>query len=89
MGDVARYFNVAMTTMSSAIDRLVKKALVERRRPEDNRRAVALTATDQGRQVVEDHIASYRDACRVMLRSLEPAEQSELTRLTECAQASL
>src|SRR6202051_2520729 len=65
------------------------KALVERRRPEDNRRAVALTATDQGRQVVEGHIASYRDACRVMLRSLEPAEQSELTRLTECAQASL
>jgi DNA-binding MarR family transcriptional regulator len=56
--------------MSSAIDRLVKKALVERRRPEDNRRAVALTATDQGRQVVEDHIAGYRDACRMMLRSL-------------------
>jgi DNA-binding MarR family transcriptional regulator len=61
---------------------------VERRRPEDNRRAVTLTATDQGRQVVEDHIAGYRDACRVMLRSLEPAEQSELTRLTEYAQAS-
>ncbi len=34
MGDVARYLNVAMTTMSSAIDRLVKKAFVERRRPE-------------------------------------------------------
>jgi hypothetical protein len=29
------YLNVAMTTMSSAIDRLVKKMLVERRRPED------------------------------------------------------
>jgi DNA-binding MarR family transcriptional regulator len=42
VGDVARYLCVAMTTMSSAVDRLVKKALVERRRPEDNRRAVAL-----------------------------------------------
>lgn len=83
MGDVARYLNVAMTTMSSAVDRLVKKALVDRRRPEDNRRAVALTASKQGRQVVEEHVAGYREACRMMLRALDPAEQIELIRLTE------
>lgn len=83
MGDVARYLNVAMTTMSSAIDRLVKKAFVERRRPEDNRRAVALTATDKGRQIVDEHVAGYREACRTMLRSLDPKEQTELIRLTE------
>lgn len=83
MGDVARYLNVAITTMSSAIDRLVRKMLIERRRPEDNRRSVALTATPTGRQVIEDHIAGYRDACRMMLRSLDPKEQSELIRLTE------
>jgi DNA-binding MarR family transcriptional regulator len=83
MGDVARYLNVAMTTMSSAIDRLVKKMLVERRRPEDNRRAVALSATEQGHQVVEETIAGYRHACRMMLISLDPSEQSELIRLTE------
>lgn len=83
IGDVARYLNVAMTTMSSAVDRLVKKALVERHRPEDNRRAVALTANAMGRQVVEEHVAGYRDACRRMLRALDRAEQSELIRLTE------
>ena len=83
MGDVARYLNVAMTTMSSAVDRLVKKALVDRRRPEDNRRAVALTASKQGRLVVEEHVAGYREACRMMLRALDPAEQIELIRLTE------
>jgi hypothetical protein len=44
---------------------------------------VALTATDQGRHVVEDHVAGFRDACRMMLRSLDPVEQSELIRLTE------
>src|SRR4051812_34720716 len=47
-GDVPRFLNVAMTTFSSAIDRLVKKALVERRPPEENRRSVSLTATDKG-----------------------------------------
>lgn len=83
MGDVARYLNVAMTTMSSAVDRLVKKALIDRRRPEDNRRAVALNANDKGRQIVEDHIAGYREACRTMLRALDPAERGELIRLTE------
>jgi DNA-binding MarR family transcriptional regulator len=83
MGDVARYLNVAMTTMSSAIDRLVKKMLVERRRPEDNRRSVALSATGQGHQVVEDTVAGYRNSSRMMLISLDPSEQSELIRLTE------
>jgi DNA-binding MarR family transcriptional regulator len=42
MGDVARYLNTAMTMMSSVIDRLVKKLLIERRRLEDDRRAVLL-----------------------------------------------
>lgn len=83
MGDVARYLNVAMTTMSSAVDRLVKKDLIDRRRPEDNRRAVALSANQKGRQVVDDHIEGYREACRTMLRALDLSEQGELIRLTE------
>ncbi|UPK26834.1 MarR family winged helix-turn-helix transcriptional regulator [Bradyrhizobium sp. 195] len=83
MGDVARYLNVAMTTMSSAVDRLVKKDLIERRRPEDNRRAVALSANEKGRQVVDEHIEGYRQACRTMLQALETSEQDELIRLTE------
>lgn len=83
VGDVARELNVAMTTMSSAVDRLVKKGLVVRRRPEDNRRAVDLTATDTGRQVVEEHKATYREACRSMLSLLDPDEQREMIRITE------
>jgi DNA-binding MarR family transcriptional regulator len=83
ISDVARYLNVAMTTMSSAIDRLVRKQLIARRRPQDDRRSVALTATVKGRRAIDDHIAGYREACRIMLRSLDPQEQLELIRLTE------
>jgi len=83
MGDVARYLNVALTTMSSAVDRLVRKRLIERRRTEDDRRSLALTVTDQGRQAIDDHVAAYRELCRIMLRSLTPQEQGELIRLTE------
>src|ERR1700753_4090492 len=42
IGDVARYLKVALTTMSSAIDRLVRKDLVARGRPEGERRSAAL-----------------------------------------------
>jgi len=83
LGEVARDLNVAMTTMSSAVDRLVKKGLVERRRPQDDRRAVELTATAKGRGVVADQKAAYRKACRAMLRALDPSERIELIRLTE------
>lgn len=83
MGDVARYLNVAMTTMSSAVDRMVRKRLIERRRTEDDRRSLALTVTDHGRQAIDDHVAAYRALCRIMLRSLDPQEQGELIRLTE------
>ena len=82
-GDVARYLNVAMTTMSSAIDRLVRKDLIARRRLEDDRRSVALTATGKGRSAIDDHIAGYREAFRAMLLSLDPREQRELIRLSE------
>jgi DNA-binding MarR family transcriptional regulator len=82
-GDVARYLDVVPTTMSSAIDRLVRKGLVERRRPEENRRAIALTATEKGLQIVLNHKQVYRNACVAMLRALDTAEQAALIRLTQ------
>lgn len=83
LGDVARDLGVAATTMSSAVDRLVRKAMVERRRLEANRRAVALTATAKGQEVMEEQKAGYQKACLAMLRSLDPGERGELIRLTE------
>jgi DNA-binding MarR family transcriptional regulator len=83
LGDVARDLAVAATTMSSAVDRLVRKAMVERRRLEANRRSVALTATAKGQQVMEAQKAGYQKACFAMLRSLDPGERGELIRLTE------
>lgn len=82
-GEIARYLDVAPTTMTSALDRLVRKGLIERRRPEENRRSVALTATAKGLQVVGDHKAGYRNACVAMLRALDTVEQTQLIRLTE------
>ena len=81
LSDAARYLNVAMTTMSSATDRLVKKGLVERERPEDNRRSVALVATRTGSAIVDRHAEVYRELCRHMLTRLDDRERTEWIRL--------
>lgn len=83
LGDVARDLGVVPTTMSSAIDRLVRKTMIERRRPDDNRRAVSLTATAKGHKAIEVQKAAYQKGYLAMLRSLDPAERNELLRLME------
>jgi DNA-binding MarR family transcriptional regulator len=83
LGDVARFLNVAMTTMSSAADRLVKKGLIERDRLEENRRSVALVATLVGRTIADRHAEVYRDLCRLMLSRLDDGERSEWIRLAK------
>ena len=83
LGDVARELGVVPTTMSSSMDRLVRKAMVERRRPDDNRRAVALTVTAKGQEAIEVQKATYQKGYVAMLRSLDPVERDELLRLME------
>jgi DNA-binding MarR family transcriptional regulator len=83
LGDVARHLQVALTTMSSSADRLVRRAMIERQRPEANRRTVALTLTEAGRRAVAGYMDGYRDACGAMLAPLDAAERSEFVRLAE------
>lgn len=73
--DVARFLGVATTTISSATDRLAKRGLLERHRPEGDRRAVALRLSDAGRKYVAAQQQAYRDMFRMMLERLSPAER--------------
>lgn len=74
-GDVARFLGVAATTMSSATDRLVKRGLLERRRPEGNRRAVALTLSAEGMAYSAAYRQAHDDLFRMMLERLSPGER--------------
>ena len=73
--DVARFLDVASTTISSATDRLVKRGLLARHRPEGNRRAVALLLTAQGEAHVAAHSQAHGDLYRMMLERLSPGER--------------
>lgn len=83
LGDVARNLQVALTTMSSSADRLVRRRMVNRLRPEENRRAVALSTTPEGKEAVAGYIGGYADSCRAMLQSLDSGEQIQFVRLAQ------
>lgn len=81
VNDCAKHFNVVPTTMSSAIERLDKHSLVERRRPEVDRRSTALSATEKGREAAARTELAYLGLCQKMLVSLKPSERREFIRL--------
>ena len=76
--DVARFLGVATTTVSSATDRLAKRDLLERQRPEADRRAVALQLTGSGQAKVATLLASYGELHRRMLDPLTVEERRQL-----------
>lgn len=73
--DVARFLGVAMTTISSATDRLAKRGLLERLRPSDDRRAVALRLTEAGTCTTSAHKRAYMAMFGTMLERLTPEER--------------
>ncbi len=79
--DVARFLGVANTTISSATDRLVKQGLMERHRPEGDRRAVALQLTASGVARAQAYVAAQRELYRRMLAPLSPEERKSLVTL--------
>ena len=76
--DAARFLAVANTTISSATDRLVKRDLLERHRPEADRRSVALRLTAAGQQRVGTMSAMYGALHRRMLEPLTVPERQQL-----------
>ncbi len=76
--DVARFLDVATTTISSETDRLEKRGLLTRHRPDEDRRAVALSLSPEGQASVAAQKEAYTAMFRTMLERLSPAERKSL-----------
>jgi len=72
--DVADFLDVSNAAASRAIDRLVQRGLVHRAIVPDNRRAVDLTLTDEGKELLR-HFQELRDREVVRLLGDYPDEQ--------------
>ena len=72
---------VTSGTMTARVDKLTARGLVDRRRDEDDRRAVRVRLTDQGRRVVDGALDVLLAHERTLLADLDDHEQDTLAAL--------
>jgi len=80
LADAARQISA---TMTGIVDRLVERGLLTRQRDPADRRAVRITLTEDGRQLLAAIQKKKRARLRQFLEQLTPAERQDFVRLVE------
>jgi DNA-binding MarR family transcriptional regulator len=78
---IAQTLAAPISTVSSALDRLERQRLVERRRVPDDRRVVRIELTARGQRLAARLRDAHVDNCRSMLAQLNAGEREEFLRL--------
>ena len=78
LGDLGRELEVAMSSASQMVDRLVLQGLVQREQDADNRRQVIIRLTPRGQALIGELRRGIVARYRKLLKALDPAEQEEL-----------
>lgn len=78
MTEISTLLGLALSSTTGLIDRLVERRLVERSRPESDRRTVRVVLTTRGKRALERYTADRVRLARGMLERLEPAERETL-----------
>ena len=74
MSSIAKYLNITVCALSTAMNSLVNKIYVERRRSEEDRRVVFVKLTDRGVKAYRHHEDYHRQMTRAILDKLDEAE---------------
>jgi len=74
MSEVAQDLKITVGTLTTAINRLVKKGYAERNRIEDDRRIVQIQLTKKGKLAYRIHEKFHTDMIKAMLDGLETEE---------------
>ncbi|HET7436038.1 MAG TPA: MarR family transcriptional regulator [Thermoanaerobaculia bacterium] len=77
MSEISQLLNLALSSTTGVVDRLVERRLVERARPESDRRTVRVMLTSRGRRALETYQADRIRLGRGMLERLAPHEREE------------
>ena len=75
VGQIAGAVGVTQSTMSTMIDKLVKKGLAERSRSDKDRRVLHIHLTKKGEAAYQDHEDVHRQVTRNWLEALSENEQ--------------
>lgn len=85
MSSIARKLNVTVGTLTIAINNLVKKKYVERRRSEKDRRVVLVKLTDRGVAAYRHHEDYHRQMTEMILQRLDKSELPVLMKMLDAA----
>lgn len=75
MSDLARASNLALSTATNTVDKLVNKELVERTRVDEDRRIVQVGLSEKGKRFYEAFVECRLAMGRNMLEALSPGER--------------
>jgi len=81
MSDLARSTHQSAASLTGVVDRLLEKQLVERGRPEGDRRQVVVSVTERGRALLHTIKDARRTETRLALAHMRPTDLQELLRL--------
>jgi len=81
MGELAGRVRLPLSTATRVVDRLVARKIVQRERPEDNRRVVRVALAPAGGAFYQAALRSRIAGAQRMLQRLTEGEQRELVRL--------
>ncbi len=76
--ELARWQHVGPSAISSLVDGLVARGLIERQQDPSDRRAVLLSVTDVGRRIVEQGLGTLLEAVQQLLEPLSEEERQQL-----------
>lgn len=76
MSQVAKNLGITVGTLTKAINNLVKKKYVERKRGEEDRRIVNLVLTKRGKIAYRMHSRFHRDMIRAIIEDMTEEEEN-------------
>ena len=83
MSSIAKKLNITVGTLTIAMNNLVNKKYVERRRSEKDRRVVLVKLTDRGVAAYKHHEDYHRQMIEAILKKLDKAELPVLKKMLE------
>ena len=83
VSDVAAFLGVSNAASSRAVDRLVKRELVDRSEAETDRRAVKLSLTEKGRRLLESYDAASNRVLERLFGEVSPDQLRRTAKLLD------
>lgn len=78
MSEVAYDLGITVGTLTTAINKLIRKGYVNRRRIEEDRRVVLITLTEEGKAVYKYHEEFHNDMIKYTIDSFSHEEEKVL-----------